>query len=64
MQTVAPGLLLQKGAQPRQIGEPAPLAGARILQRGPPDWMAVFAVDLPQAQQISDVPLMLTSRHF
>jgi hypothetical protein len=43
-------LFFEKGAQPRQIGEPVPLADARILQRCPPDRGTVVAISLPQAQ--------------
>jgi hypothetical protein len=42
-------LFHKKRAQLRQIGEPVPLARTRILQRSPPDWVAVVADDLPQA---------------
>jgi hypothetical protein len=44
-------LFFEKGAEPRQIGEPVPLARARILQRSPPDRLAVVAVGLPQTQE-------------
>jgi hypothetical protein len=40
----------EKSTQPREIGEPVPLAGARILQCRAPDRLTVFACGQPQTQ--------------
>jgi len=53
--TVARGLLLYAGEETSESGEPAPLAGACILQRGPPDQAAVLACGLPAAQQVDTI---------
>src|SRR5262245_30624901 len=50
------GLRFEKRAQSGQIGEPVPLAGARILQGRPPDRAGVVALGVPQTKKVGTIP--------
>jgi hypothetical protein len=45
----------EKSTQPREIGEPVPLAGARILQCRAPDRAALIAFGLSQTQEVDTI---------